>query len=114
EGFLVAIPFLVKVLFEDQKVRKLIAGLTVLASVPAFAVYAYTQTGNILAPFQSEASASKCTILCFFNNQFYEVRTGVLPYTINLVAIVLSVIFVVRPLVRGTLSTKLLSDYLWV
>src|SRR5205809_3730490 len=31
EGFLVAIPFLVKVFLEDQKVRKLIAGFTVLA-----------------------------------------------------------------------------------
>jgi len=113
EGFLVAIPFLVKVFFEDQKVRKLIAGLTVLASIPAFAIYAYSQTGNTLAPFQSEASASKCTILCFFNNPVYEVATGVLPYTINLVAIVLAVIFVVRPLVRGTLSTKLFPYYLW-
>ncbi len=49
EAFLVAIPFLLKGIFEDQKFKKLLAGFIVLASVPAFAVYAYTQTGNIFA-----------------------------------------------------------------
>ncbi len=113
EAFLVAIPFLLKGIFEDQKFRKLLAGFTVLASVPAFGVYAYTQTGNILAPFQSEATGPKCTILCFFNNPVYQVANGVLPYTINFVTMILAVIFVAIPLIRGNVSSKLFPYYTW-
>src|SRR5947209_13463207 len=113
EAFLVAIPFLLKGIFEDQKFRKLLATFIVLASVPAFAVYAYAQTGNILAPFQSEATGPKCTILCFFNNPVYQVANGVLPYTINFVTMILAVIFVAIPLIKGNVSSKLFPYYTW-
>jgi hypothetical protein len=111
EAFLVAIPFLLKGIFEDQKSKKLLAGFTVLTSVPAFAVYAYIQTGNVLAPLQSEATGPNCTILCFFNNPVYQVANGVLPYTINFVAMILAVIFVALPLIRGKVSLKLFPYY---
>src|SRR5207302_6856649 len=61
EAFLVAIPFLLKGIFEDQKSRKLLATFIVLASVPAFAVYAYAQLGNIVAPFPPGATKHTCT-----------------------------------------------------
>src|SRR5256884_7594758 len=48
EAFLVAIPFVLKGIFEDQKFRKLLAGFTVVVSVPSFGVYAFTLTVNIL------------------------------------------------------------------
>jgi len=113
EAFLVAIPFLAKVLFEDERLKKTVAGVTVLGSVPAFAVYAYTQTGNILAPFQSEATGAKCAILCFINNPVYQVANGVLPYTINFVTMTLAVAFVARRLVKSDTSTQLFPYYLW-
>src|SRR5207302_370331 len=101
-----------------QKFRKLLATFIVLASVPAFAVYAYAQTGNILAPFQSEATGPKCTILCFFNNPVYQVANGVLPYTINFVTMILAVIFVAIPLIRGLIVVysvlMCLATILWV
>ena len=102
-----------KGIFEDQKFRKLLAAFIVFASVPAFAVYAYAQTGNILAPFQSEATGPKCTILCFFNNPVYQVANGVLPYTINFVTMILAVIFVAIPLIKGNVSSKLFPYYTW-
>ena len=113
EAFLVAIPFLAKVLFESEKLKKTIAGVTVLGSVPAFAAYAYTQTGNILAPFQSEATGAKCNILCFINNPVYQIANGVLPYTINLVAMTIAVVFVARCLVKSETSTRLFPYYVW-
>lgn len=113
EAFLVAIPFLVKVLFEDQKARKLMAGLAVAASVPAFAAYGYIQTGDILAPLHSEMTGVKCTILCFFNNPVYQIANGVMPYTINFVALILAVAFVAHPLVKGTASSRIFPYYLW-
>ena len=113
EAFLVAIPFLVKTLFEDRKIRKLAAGLAVLASVPAFALYAYSQAGDLFATFQSELTGPKCSILCFFNNPVYLFVTHVLPYSINFVAMFLAVVFVAYPLVKGRVSSRVFPYYLW-
>src|SRR3989442_11720933 len=107
EAFLVAIPFLVKALFEDQKLRKFTAGLTVLASVPAFALYAYLQTGNLFAVLQSEITGPKCTILCFINNPVFNFANYVLPYTINLVVFIIAIVFVVYHLLRVNTSSRM-------
>src|SRR5205807_1080463 len=61
----------------------------------------------------SEATGPKCTILCFFNNPVYQVANGVLPYTINFVTMILAVIFVAIPLIKGNVSSKLFPYYTW-
>jgi hypothetical protein len=113
EAFLVAIPFLVKALFEDQKMKKLMAGLAVLASVPAFAAYGYLQTGNIFAPLHSEITGPKCNIFCFLSNPVYQIANEFLPYAINFVALFLAVVFVAYPLVKGSVSARVFPYYLW-
>lgn len=113
EAFLVAIPFLVKALLEDQRLKKLVAGMTVLASVPVFGLYAYTQTGNVLAPLTAEATSPKCTILCFLNNPVYQFANAELPYTINLVAMSLAISFIVYPIIKNKVSGSLFPYYLW-
>ena len=113
EAFLVAIPFLVKTLFEDQKLRKLTAGLVVLASVPAFAAYGYLQTGNLFAVLQSEITGPKCNILCFIINPVFNLANYVLPYTINFAVFTIAVIFIVYPLLRANTSSRIFPYYLW-
>src|SRR5437667_4993722 len=113
EAFLVAIPFLVKTLFEDQKLRKLTAGLVVLASVPAFAAYGYLQTGNLFAVLQSEITGPKCNILCFISNPVFNLANYFLPYTINFAVFTIAVIFVVYPLLRANTSSRIFPYYLW-
>ncbi len=100
EAFLVAIPFLVKSLFEDQKLRKIAAGIGVLASVPAFAAYGYLQTGNLFVVLQSEVTGAN------FANY-------VLPYTINLVVFIIAIVFVVYHLLRVNTSSRMFPYYLW-
>ena len=113
EAFLVAIPFLVKSLFEDQKLRKLAAGIGVLASVPAFAAYGYLQTGNLFMVLQSEVTGAKCTILCFVSNPVFYFANYVLPYTINLVVFIIAIVFVVYHLLRVNTSSRMFPYYLW-
>jgi len=113
EAFLVATPFLVKTLFEDQKLRKLVAGIGTLASVPAFAAYGYLQTGNIFVALQSEVTGSKCTILCFVSNPVFYFANYVLPYTINFVVFIIAVIFITVSLLRVNSSSKIFPYYLW-
>ena len=113
EAFLVAIPFLVKTLFEDQKLRKLVAGLVVLASVSAFAAYGYLQAGNLFAALQSEVTGAKCSVFCFVSNPVFNFANNVLPYTINFIVFVIAVVFVVWPLLRGSTSSRIFPYYLW-
>ena len=113
EAFLVAIPFLVKALFEDQKLRKFTAGMTVLASVPAFAAYAYFQTGNLFAVLQSEITGPKCTVLCFVSNPVFYFANYALPYIINFVVFIIAVVFVAYPLLRVNTSSRMFPYYLW-
>jgi mannosyltransferase PIG-V len=113
EAFLLAIPFLVKALFEDKKIEKLIGGIAVLSSVPTFAIFGYLQTGNIFASLQAEQAWPKCTILCFVSNPVFRAAPSILPYAINFVTMTMAVIFIAYPLVLGKSSTKIFPYYLW-
>jgi hypothetical protein len=113
EAFLLAIPFLVKALNEDQKAKKLIAGLSILSSVPAFAIYGYLQTGDLFVPLHSEMTGAKCTIFCFVSNPVYNFANTALPFTINLVVFILAVAFVIYPLLTRNSSSRTFPYYLW-
>lgn len=121
EAFLLAIPFLVKALSEGQRLKKVIAGLTTLLSLPAFGLFSYLETGNLFAALQAERGWPKCPILCVAGNPSVQPGTlsnlfaqpETLSYIINSATMVLAVLPVAYSLLARKASSKTFPYYLW-